>query len=166
MQGKTPRRTGAQQKVRKDLKAVATGIALEGNPDFKRMLACNYHRLTVEEQAFLEGFCEELPARADGYAIAERGEASEEPLAFMREKGFFGLIVRPGNTAASASRRWCARPSWPPASWARPRPSSCARRARPGWRQSRRTFFQRITSAAARNSRPCLPSRLPTSETG
>jgi hypothetical protein len=163
MQGKTPRRTSAQQKVRKDLKAVPTGIALEGNPDFKRMLACNYHRLTVGEQAFLEDLCGALLARA-GYAIAESGEAPEALLAFMREKGFFGLIVRPGNTAASASRRWRARPSWPPASSARP--SSCARRARLGRRQSRWTFFQRINSAAARNSHPCLPSRLPTSETG
>ncbi|WP_052367341.1 acyl-CoA dehydrogenase [Algiphilus aromaticivorans] len=69
------------------------GELFGGNPDFKRMLAYSYQRLTEEEQAFLDGPCEELLKRADGYAIAESGEAPEELVAFMREKGFFGLIV-------------------------------------------------------------------------
>lgn len=38
MQGKTPRRTSTQQKVRKDFKAVAAGIAMEDNPAGRHFL--------------------------------------------------------------------------------------------------------------------------------
>ncbi|MGH8620952.1 MAG: hypothetical protein ACRET3_02345, partial [Burkholderiales bacterium] len=36
------------------------GEIFSGNPDFRRMLAENYNKLTAEEQAFLDGPTEEL----------------------------------------------------------------------------------------------------------
>jgi acyl-CoA dehydrogenase len=64
-----------------------------GRPDFARMLEYRYHRLTEEEQAFMDGPCEELLRRADGYEIARTGVVPEDLMQFMREQGFFGLIV-------------------------------------------------------------------------
>lgn len=64
-----------------------------GNPDFEKMLRAGYYALTQAEQAFLDGPVEELLRRADSYAIARSRRVPEPLLEFMRQKGFFGLIV-------------------------------------------------------------------------
>lgn len=64
-----------------------------GKPDFKQFLATSYHRLSAEEQAFMDGPVEELLRRADGYAIAQSREVPQELIDFMAEKGFFSLLI-------------------------------------------------------------------------
>lgn len=64
-----------------------------GKPDFDRMLAASYHRLSDEEQAFMDGPVAELLNRADAYAIARTRELPKPILDFMAEQGFFGLLI-------------------------------------------------------------------------
>jgi len=71
----------------------ADGEFFAGNPDFRKMLAYSYHRLTPEEQAFLDGPVEQLLDMADGHALARSEDVPEVLMDFMRRKGFFGLIV-------------------------------------------------------------------------
>ncbi len=69
------------------------GDFFSGNPDFRKLLAYGYHELSGEEKAFLNGPVDELLRMADGYSIAGTGKVPEPLLRFMREQGFFGLIV-------------------------------------------------------------------------
>jgi acyl-CoA dehydrogenase len=64
-----------------------------GNPDFRRMLAYRYRHLSKEEKSFLDGPVETLLQMADGYSIAQTRVVPDEILQFMREQGFYGLII-------------------------------------------------------------------------
>jgi acyl-CoA dehydrogenase len=69
------------------------GQLFSGSPDFKKMLAEPYHRLTAEEQAFLDGPAEELCRMIDRYQISRTRRVPEHVLDFMKKQGFFGLLV-------------------------------------------------------------------------
>ena len=69
------------------------GEFFSGNPDFSRMLAEAYPQLPAEEQAFLDGPVQELCDMVDTWKLQETRRIPEEVWQFMRDKGFFGLII-------------------------------------------------------------------------
>jgi acyl-CoA dehydrogenase len=69
------------------------GQYFAGNPDFARMLAEPYNTLSAEEQAFLDGPCEELCKMIDRYTIARTRRVPEHILDFMKKQGFFGMLI-------------------------------------------------------------------------
>jgi acyl-CoA dehydrogenase len=69
------------------------GELFSGNPDFEKTLDQLYPELTDEEQAFLDGPCEEVCDMVDDWQVHQRGDLSAETWDYLREKGFFGLII-------------------------------------------------------------------------
>ncbi|MBI5490247.1 MAG: acyl-CoA dehydrogenase [Deltaproteobacteria bacterium] len=65
-----------------------------GRPDWSRLLSTPAATLTVEERAFLDGPCEELCRMLDEWRIAhEWGDLPPEAWRFLRERGFFAMII-------------------------------------------------------------------------
>ena len=64
-----------------------------GKPNFKNTLDQLHPELTDEEQAFLDGPVEELCAMVDDWDVHQRGDLPQEAWDYMKEKGFFGLII-------------------------------------------------------------------------
>lgn len=85
------------------------GEIFGGNPDFRKMLAENYDRLTAEEQAFLDGPTEEACRMIDRYEVTRTRRAPEPVLAYLRKQGFFGLLIPKeyGGKGYSALLRSC-----------------------------------------------------------
>ncbi len=69
------------------------GELFRGNPDWKKMMAEGYSRLTEEEQAFLDGPTEELCRMADPWMISKTGQVPDEIFQFIKDKGFMGMII-------------------------------------------------------------------------
>lgn len=64
-----------------------------GNPDFKKMLAEAYSRVSPEEQAFLDGPVEELLRMVDRYEINRSRQVPPEILDFLKSKGFMSFLI-------------------------------------------------------------------------
>ncbi|MEZ5653697.1 MAG: acyl-CoA dehydrogenase [Burkholderiaceae bacterium] len=64
-----------------------------GNPDWQVLLSTPPPRLTEAEQAFLDGPCETLCSMLDDWQITRAGDLPPKVWAFMREQGFFGMII-------------------------------------------------------------------------
>jgi acyl-CoA dehydrogenase len=65
-----------------------------GCPDWDRLLHTPAPRLSSEEQDFLDGPVEEACAMADDWEIThERYDLSPELWQFLKDKGFFGMII-------------------------------------------------------------------------
>ncbi|HVJ66236.1 MAG TPA: acyl-CoA dehydrogenase [Bdellovibrionota bacterium] len=64
-----------------------------GKPSFKNLMNQHYPQLTAEEQAFLDGPCEQLCKMAEDYKIWKEGDMSKEMWAFTKKSGFLGLII-------------------------------------------------------------------------
>jgi acyl-CoA dehydrogenase len=65
-----------------------------GQPDWNRLLEQPPARLNPDEQAFLDGPVEELCAMLDDWQITEeRRDLPPEVWAFIKERGFFGMII-------------------------------------------------------------------------
>jgi len=69
------------------------GELFSGKPDFDKTLDQLYPELSDEEQAFLDGPCEEVCEMVDDWAVHQRGDLSAETWDYLKEKGFFGLII-------------------------------------------------------------------------
>lgn len=69
------------------------GELFSGNPDFRRMLDSPYSPLPEAEQAFLDGPCEELCRMIDRHQVTESRVIPAEVLQFIRDQGFFGMLV-------------------------------------------------------------------------
>lgn len=69
------------------------GELFSGNPDFQSMMGQAYPALTSEEQAFLDGPVEELLHRVDSWELRNTRRIPDDIWSFLREKGFFGLII-------------------------------------------------------------------------
>lgn len=69
------------------------GELFSGNPDFKRILAEPYNRLSPEEQAFLDGPTEEVCKMIDRHTIARTRRVPEHVLDYLKKQGFFGLLI-------------------------------------------------------------------------
>ena len=65
-----------------------------GNPDWQKLRGIAPPRLSDEEQAFLDGPCAELCRMVDDWRINEyTADLPGEAWDFMRENGFFGMII-------------------------------------------------------------------------
>ncbi|MGH8528438.1 MAG: acyl-CoA dehydrogenase [Nevskiales bacterium] len=69
------------------------GDFFAGNPDFKKMLAEPYSRVSVEEQAFLDGPVKELCRMIDVYEVASTRKVPDEIVDFIKKQGFMGLLI-------------------------------------------------------------------------
>lgn len=65
-----------------------------GNPDWSKLHAIAAPRLSVEEQAFVDGPCHELCDMLDDWTInQDTADLPPEVWQFLRENGFFGMII-------------------------------------------------------------------------
>ncbi len=69
------------------------GELFAGRPDFDSLRSRKPVALTPAERAFVEGDVRELCAMLDDHAIDEARDLPPEVWAFLRERGFFGMIV-------------------------------------------------------------------------
>lgn len=71
------------------------GELFTGKPDWSRLMSAKPPALTAEEQAFLDGPCEELCRMIDDFDITHRrGDMPPEVWQFLKSKGFFAMIIR------------------------------------------------------------------------
>lgn len=71
------------------------GELFTGKPDWPKLLGAKAPQLTAEEQAFLDGPCEELCAMIDDFDITHRrGDMPPEIWDFLKRKGFFSMIIQ------------------------------------------------------------------------
>ncbi len=65
-----------------------------GKPDWNKMLAIPAPKLSAEEQAFLDGPCEEVCAMTNDWEIThERYDLPPRVWQFIKDKGFLGMII-------------------------------------------------------------------------
>ncbi len=70
------------------------GELFTGAPRWERLLAAAPPRLSPEEQAFLDGPCEELCRMLDDWDITHRrGDLPREVWEYLRSRGFFAMII-------------------------------------------------------------------------
>ncbi len=70
------------------------GELFRGNPDWDKLLGLPMPQLSADEEAFLAGPVEELCRMLDDWRIvAELQDLPAEVWRFIREKGFFGMII-------------------------------------------------------------------------
>ncbi|MCM2359503.1 MAG: acyl-CoA dehydrogenase [Geobacteraceae bacterium] len=73
------------------------GELFSGNPDWEKLLSQPLPELTAEEEAFLAGPVEELCRQLDDWRITtELRDFPPEVWRFIREQGFFGMIIPEG----------------------------------------------------------------------
>src|SRR5882672_9110235 len=65
-----------------------------GKPDWNKLLAIPQPKLTAEEQAFVDGPCEEICAMTNDWEVThERYDLSPQVWQYLKDKGFFGMII-------------------------------------------------------------------------
>jgi acyl-CoA dehydrogenase len=71
------------------------GELFTGKPDWPKLLGAKAPQLTAEEQAFLDGPCEELCRMIDDFDITHRrGDMPPEVWDFLKRNGFFAMIIQ------------------------------------------------------------------------
>lgn len=69
------------------------GQLFQGRLDFDDILKQPYSQLPPEEQAFLDGPCEELLRMCDFYTIARTRRVPDEIIDFIKQQGFMSLLI-------------------------------------------------------------------------
>jgi acyl-CoA dehydrogenase len=70
------------------------GELFTGGPDWEKLLGAAAPRLSAEEQAFLDGPCEELCRMIDDWDITHvRADLSPQLWEYIKRKGFFAMII-------------------------------------------------------------------------
>ena len=64
-----------------------------GKPNFNHMLAQNYAELTEEEQAFIDGPCEEVCKQVNDFQVHQRRDFSKDVWEKLKKGLFFGMII-------------------------------------------------------------------------
>jgi len=65
-----------------------------GKPDWNKMLAIPAPKLSAEEQAFVDGPCEEVCAMTNDWEVThERYDLPPQVWQYLKDKGFFGMII-------------------------------------------------------------------------
>jgi acyl-CoA dehydrogenase len=86
------------------------GELFTGRPNWNKLLSAQAPRLTAEEQAFIDGPCEELCRMIDDWDITHRrADLPPEVWDFLKKKGFFAMIIpkRYGGLEFSAYAHSC-----------------------------------------------------------
>jgi acyl-CoA dehydrogenase len=70
------------------------GELFTGAPNWRKLLSAKPPQLSAEEQAFIDGPCEELCAMLDDWNIThERGDMPPEVWNYLKSRGFFAMII-------------------------------------------------------------------------
>jgi acyl-CoA dehydrogenase len=70
------------------------GELFTGGPDWNKLLSAKAPKLTAEEQAFIDGPCEDLCRMIDDWDITHRrADLPPEVFDFIRKKGFWAMII-------------------------------------------------------------------------
>jgi acyl-CoA dehydrogenase len=70
------------------------GELFTGGPDWKKLLSARVPALSAEEQAFIDGPCEELCRMIDDFDITHRrADLPPEAWEFIKQKGFWAMII-------------------------------------------------------------------------
>lgn len=70
------------------------GELFTGKPKFEKLLASKAPKLTAEEQAFIDGPCEELCRMYDDWDIThKRADMPKHVWDYLKQKGFFAMII-------------------------------------------------------------------------
>jgi len=70
------------------------GEIFSGKPDWPKLLSARAPQLTAEEQAFIDGPCEDLCRMVDDWDITHRrADMPPEVWEFLKKKGFFAMII-------------------------------------------------------------------------
>jgi acyl-CoA dehydrogenase len=65
-----------------------------GKPDWNKLLAIPAPKLSAEEQAFVDGPCEEVCAMTNDWEVThERQDLPPQVWQYLKDKGFFGMII-------------------------------------------------------------------------
>jgi acyl-CoA dehydrogenase len=86
------------------------GELFTGRPDWQKLLGAKAPQLTTEEQAFIDGPCEELCRMVDDWDITHRrADLPPEIWDFLKRQGFFAMIIpkRYGGLEFSAYAHSC-----------------------------------------------------------
>jgi acyl-CoA dehydrogenase len=86
------------------------GELFTGGPDWQKLMSAKVPTLTAEEQAFLDGPCEDLCAMLDDWDITHvRADLSPQVWSFIKSSGFFAMIIprRYGGLEFSAYAHSC-----------------------------------------------------------
>ncbi len=86
------------------------GELFTGRPDWNKLLSAQAPRLTADEQAFIDGPCEELCRMIDDWDVTHRrADLPPEVWDFLKQKGFFAMIIpkRYGGLEFSAYAHSC-----------------------------------------------------------
>jgi acyl-CoA dehydrogenase len=86
------------------------GELFTGKPDWPKLLSAKAPQLTAEEQAFIDGPCEELCRMLDEWDITHRrADLPPQVWDFLKKKGFFAMIIpkRYGGLEFSAYAHSC-----------------------------------------------------------
>ena len=70
------------------------GELFTGRPDWQKLLSARAPRLTTEEQAFIDGPCEELCRMVDDWDVTHRrADLPPEVWDYLKRQGFFAMII-------------------------------------------------------------------------
>ena len=70
------------------------GELFSGNPDWSKLRSTPPARLSAEEQAFIDGPCDELCRMLDDFDITHRrADLPPEVWSFLKSRGFFAMII-------------------------------------------------------------------------
>jgi acyl-CoA dehydrogenase len=69
------------------------GELFSGHPDFKRILREDYPGLTEEEQAFLDGPCQEVCDATEDWDVFQRRDLPPHVWELLKKHRFFGMII-------------------------------------------------------------------------
>ena len=70
------------------------GELFTGDPDWEKLMSATPPRLTAEEQAFIDGPCEELCRMVDDWDITHRrADLPPHLWDYLKSKGFFAMII-------------------------------------------------------------------------
>src|ERR1700733_8787486 len=86
------------------------GELFTGGPNWQKLMSAKVPVLTADEQAFLDGPCEDLCAMLDDWDITHRrADLSPEVWSFIKSRGFFAMIIpkRYGGLEFSAYAHSC-----------------------------------------------------------
>jgi acyl-CoA dehydrogenase len=86
------------------------GELFSGGPNWQKLMSAKAPRLSAEEQAFIDGPCEDLCAMLDDWDITHRrADLPPEVWSFIKSRGFFAMIIprRYGGLEFSAYAHSC-----------------------------------------------------------
>ncbi|WP_370299554.1 acyl-CoA dehydrogenase [Abyssibacter sp.] len=91
--GMLPRLSDTERQALEAGDVWAEGEFFGGNPDFKKLMSEAYNQLTAEEQAFMDGPCEELIQMCDPWEMSRTRQVPDAIFNYMADNGFFALLI-------------------------------------------------------------------------